>query len=188
MITINKYKKNLINMIKKYGIRKIFFSTETIIIILAIFIVVIITPKLNIDGIDKKIDLMRSYSTICVSLSGGMLAVTVTAMSILVGMINDNFMKFIHKANAYYDFVVPFYLNALFWGIGIILNMILIVSSYLNIIFMIKYNRILLFIIGLSTGFLISSIKGTLELVYTSIRLGEYRAKVLLKEEERKHK
>lgn len=182
MITIEKIKFAM-NMIKKYGIKNIIFSSETVIIIFSILIIINLAPKL---GLENKIELTRAYSTICAGLSGGMLAVALTAMSILVGMINDDFMKLIHKADAYYDFVTPFYLNAAGWSFGIIINIFILVITYLNSTILNSNKSIIICVIAISIGFLISNVKGSLDLVFTSIRLGEYRAKLLLKEENRK--
>lgn len=172
-------------IIKKYGIKSIIFSSETVIILLSIFIGTNIASKL---GLENELELIRSYATICAGLSGGMLAVALTAMSILVGMINDDFMKLIHKADAYYDFVMPFYLNAAGWSFGIIINIFILVITYLNPLMINNYKSIILFIVSISIGFLISNVKGSLDLVFTSIRLGEYRAKVLLNNESKNKK
>lgn len=179
MVTIKKT-AFIMRAIKKYGIKNIIFSSETVIILISIFIVTNISSNL---GLENELKLIESYATICASLSGGMLAVALTAMSILVGMINDDFMKLIYKADTYYDFVTPFYLNAAGWSFGIIMNIFILVITYLNSVVINNYKSIILLMIAISLGVFIANIKGALDLVVTSIRLGEYRAKLLLKDE-----
>ena len=157
-------------LMSKYGIGSILKSGDVLSLVIGFFVL----PKLIVNlNLENEIELIRSYSTIIISISTGMLALTITVLSIIIGMMNDKFIEYIKKSDSYYQFVVPFYLNSLFWIIGIIVNIIIFVLTYSN--YILNYKNIAIYIISFSISLFLACLIGVKDLVCTSIELGKYK-------------
>lgn len=162
-----KKSKNETGILRKYGILKIIFSIDTIISISVFSMIYIIIPYINIEN---KIGLVREFAGISITISLGILAIVIAALSIIVSMIGEEFLEFIFECNAYYDFCAPFFLESIIWCITIIVNIILYILSYVN-----GQNSNIIILLSVSGSLIITGIKGVLDLVKIIIELSKYK-------------
>lgn len=156
-------------LILKYGIGNILKSGE----LLSLVIGFLILPKLIVN-VNLVIELIRGYSTIIIAISIIMLALTVTLLHKIIICIMDNkFVEYIKKSNSYYQFVVPFYLNSLFWIIAVITNIFIFTNSD----YLINCKTLNTYILSFSLSLFIACLIGFTDLMVTYIKLVEYKIK-----------
>lgn len=170
---------NYWSILRKYGFKEIILSSDTLIFILIAILVFCLIPYIPIEN---KREFIKQYATIIISVSTAILAIVIGALAIIISMINDKFLKLIHDTDSYYDFVVPFFLCSIIWISSLVINLII----YMLVYFTLK-SSIFIFIlritISISLGFVMCGLKGTCDLIITSIGLGEYRNKLISKEQ-----
>lgn len=165
-------------MVRKYGFKGILMSGDTLISVLTFMVAIYVIPKMPIEDLTSKIELTRAYASMIVGASAGILAIVIAALSIIVSILNDDFLEKIHKSGAYYDFVVPFLLTCIGWISSIIINILIFIITYIDPNKISEYGSIVVFLLSISLAILLSNLKGIVDLMCIAIGLGIYRQKI----------
>jgi len=152
--------------LKKFGIKRIFLSTDFLLAFVVAIILSTISYHYNLTFM-----LLEKTSAVYPIVATGMIALIITSLAIITAIPDDNFIKFLKQAKIYENLLFMFWLISIVAGISIVVD----ISVYL-VYSTITNNMVGLVFLWLSTLLTSYALFAAIQTIGDIIRYGLYRA------------
>lgn len=171
---MNKQNFKFFEMLKIFGVSKLFFCKEAYISLLiptGLFYLMFYIDEENLRGIFIEVIKLLVAADIA------MLAIVISGFAIVLSVSGSDFLFFLNRKNLNIRFFFPFYLSSVLWGWHAIFSIgafLLASTDIVNGVF----TKLLVFIFYLYIFFFLYALLNSISLVRTIMRLGFEKVKL----------
>lgn len=164
----NNNKFSFIEMLKSFGISKLFFCKESYLSILIPTVLFYLMFYINESTLKE---LIIEITTFLIASDIAMLAIVISGFAIVLSVSGSDFLYFLSRRNLNIRFFFPFYLSSVLWGWHSIFSITLFLLVSTNIESLI-FHKLLIVILFVYISFFIYALLNSISLVRTILRLG----------------